>query len=395
MTTIKIDFPGIQTSLLTEELESIMGVIRNAKTYSMGPELKAMEEDWKSYLGVRYAVGVCNCTAALELATILTGIGPDDEVILPAHTFTASALPFLRVGARLKFADINPKTFVMSAKSVRSLMSSRTRVIVAVHLYGLMAPMDEIIQIAGEKNIDVIEDVAQAPGANILGRRSGTYGRFACFSFHSQKNITALGEGGLIVGNNLDDYEKLLGLRKIGSRPYRNQQKYWIPAMGNIVEAVQGRLPYNFALPEPNSAAVRCQLKRLDAINSRRNEQAAIIRSALQDIEELRFQNIPDGYISAYHLLVARCCPGGQFRDALIDRLYTKHGIKCVVQYNPLYNYELFQRNGYIERTCPESDRFFESMISFPFWSNMKDSEIETIVSATRESVMTLRKGSW
>ena len=391
---LKINFPGIQTRLLPEEEAVVMDVIHNADGYSMGVELKKLEQNFAEKMGMKYAVGVSSCTAALELATILTGVGPGDEVILPAHTFTATALPFMRSGAKLVFADIDPETFVISYESIVQKITENTKVIIPVHLYGLMAPMDRIMALAEKKGLFVIEDVAQAPGASINGKLAGSWGDASCFSFHSQKNITALGEGGMLLTNIDDWYQKCLGLRKIGSSPYlEERERYWIPAMSNVIEAVPGKLPYNFALAEPNAAAANCLLQRLETINNHRNIQANTIRDLLSKYIELEFQRIPAGYYSAYHLLVARYKSDHSNRDDLIEILFNKYGIKCVVQYYPLYNYELFKNNGYSEKDCPESDKFFDSMISFPFWSDMPEHDINYLVSSIKSAINQLRKG--
>jgi len=388
---LKIDFPGIQTRLLKNEEKIIAQYIHSAKTYTMGPRLQELENNFAKYIKIGYAVGVNSCTSALELAAMLSGLKPGDEVIMPAHTFTSTALPFLRARCRLVFVDIDEKTFVMSVGDIERKMTRRTKVIVAVHLYGLMAPMGEICRIARRYNATVIEDAAQSPGASINNKKAGAWGKFGCFSFHSQKNITALGEGGMIVTADKNYYQKLLGLRKIGICPYKNQKKYWQPAMSNVVEAEAGKIPYNFALPEINAAAANCILSRIDKITAKRAAQAGYIKNALRDFSELEFQDIPDGYKHAFHLLVARYTARHSDRDDLIDMLYSKHRIKCVVQYSPLYNYELFRRNGYNKKTCPKSDSFFNNMISFPFWSDMPKDDIEHIVSSVKKAITTLR----
>lgn len=390
-TALRLDFPGVQTRLLPAEADYITQLFFSATTLTMGPELRQLEQDFVRYLGGGYAVGLNSCTAALELAAILSGVKAGDEVIVPAHTFTASALPFLRLKAKLVFADIDPHTLVISAASVAACITPRTKAIVPVHLYGLPAPMPEIMALAARHSLYVIEDVAQAPGAAIDGRLVGTWGDAACFSFHSQKNINALGEGGLLLLRDQNAYEAALGLRKIGSRPFKGQTKYWQPAMSNIVEAVPGVVPFNFALAEPNAAAARLILQRLEAINDNRRQQAASIQQALADFPELQFQQVPGGYRHAYHLLVARYVATHSDRNALIDLLYTTHRIKCVVQYYPLYNYELFQRHGYSERVCPEADRFFDAMISFPFWSSMPAADVDYLVSAVQQAIRSLR----
>jgi dTDP-4-amino-4,6-dideoxygalactose transaminase len=300
----------------------------------------------------------------------------------------------MRRKAKLVFADINPETFVMDSEDVKAKITDKTRVIVPVHLYGLPVQMDEVMKLAGHYNLIVIEDCAQSPGAEYNGKKAGSFGDFGCFSFHGQKNVTTLGEGGMIVTNNDDYVEKILGLRKIGSRPFENQEKYWKPAMGNIVEVISGELPYNFALAEIPAFAGNLILKRIDTINENRKLFRDRIASALEGYEELVFQKIPENCKSAFHLLPARYNGGkyGKNRDDLIDYLYIHHGIKCAVQYYPLYRYELFQNNGYYERTCPKSDEFFDNMISFPFWSDMTETDIDYLVNSVKQALDKLRR---
>jgi perosamine synthetase len=381
---LRLDFPSIQTRLTDDEIDRLALAIRDADVLSMGPYLRKFEQQFAEYLGVKHAFGVSNASCALELAAMISGVGEGDEVILPAHTFTATALPFMRLKAKLVFADIDPHTFVMDVEDVRKKMTSKTKVIVPVHLYGLPVRMDALMELARENRLTVIEDCAQSPGAVFQGKKTGTFGEFGCFSFHGQKNITTLGEGGMIVTNSDESAEKILGLRKIGQRPFVNQEKYWLPAMTNVVEALPGRLPYNFALGEIQAFAGTLLLERLDAINAIRRLHARKIVSALSEHTQLSFQRIPDDCRSAVHLLPARFEEtGGATRDDLIELLYDEYGIKCVIQYCPLYRYELFRNNGYFDDgSCPETNRFFDSMISFPFGSDLDDHDIEYLINS-------------
>lgn len=393
MSDLILDFPAIQTHLTPEEIQQIAEAIRSANTLTMGPLLKEFETLFAEYLGVRHAFGVANATAALDLAAMILDIGPGDEVILPAHTFTATALGFMRKGCRLVFADIEPTTLVMDVEDVRRKITARTRVVVPVHLYGLPVQMSALTASAQEHGLLVVEDCAQAPGAKVDGRSVGTFGDFGCFSFHSQKNITTLGEGGMIVTDRTDYAEKILGLRKIGQRPFVRQQKYWLPAMSNVIEAIPGVIPHNYALGEIQAFAGTLLLKRLDAQLERRLAMRNRIFDELAHHPELSFQAIPTNCRSALHLLPARF-DGHRFgtdRDQLIGLLYEKYKIKCVVQYYPLYRYELFRRNGYTHADCPNTDAFFDNMISFPFGSDFTDAQIEYLIASIDAAVTELK----
>jgi dTDP-4-amino-4,6-dideoxygalactose transaminase len=351
----------------------------------MGPYLREFERAFQDYLSIKHAFGVCNASCALELAAMISGVDPGDEVIVPAHTFTASALPFIRLKAKIVFADIDPQTFVMDVADVERKLTPRTKAVVAVHLYGVPVDMDALTALARTRGLMVIEDCAQSPGAQWNGKKTGVFGDFGCFSFHGQKNLTTLGEGGMIVTNRDDYADKILGLRKIGQRPFVNQSKYWLPAMSNIVEAAPGLVPYNFALGEIQAKAGTILLDRLDEINRKRRETFTKITGALGGRKALEFQASPPKALSAVHLLPARFTPAwpGKTRNDLIETLFHDFQIKCVVQYYPLYRYELFQKHGYRDDgSCPETNRFFDSMISFPFGSDFSDHEVDYLISS-------------
>ncbi|MGE3974350.1 MAG: DegT/DnrJ/EryC1/StrS family aminotransferase [Bdellovibrionales bacterium] len=392
-TELKIDFPGIQTRLTNNEVDQIAEVIKTSKTHTMGPRLKEFEEKFAQYIGTKYAVGLTNATAALELAAQVGGVQEGDEVLLPAHTFTASALPFLKRKCKLVFVDIDPKTWVMDMADFEKKITSNTRAVVAVHLYGLPLDMDRLMPLVQKNNLLLIEDCAQAVGAKYKGRRIGSFGHFSCFSFHSQKNLPTLGEGGMLTTNSSEAYETILGLRKIGARPFKNQEKYWLPAMTNIIEAMPGEFPANYALTEIQSFAGTLILSRLDQLTAQRKKQFDYIATQLKDFPEIQFQKVEEGYESAYHLLPARYegSGNGKNRNDLIELLYNKYGVKCVTQYLPLYNYELFQKNGYTQKTCPVSDKFFDQMISIPFWSDMEQDKLELLTQSLRSALQELR----
>jgi len=380
-----IDFPAIQSHLTDSEVDELAYVLRHARTLSMGPCLKQFEQEFAGYLGVGYAFGVSSASAALELAAMVTGIREGDEVILPCHTFTATALPFMRKKAKLVFADIHPDTWVMDIDDVLRKITPKTKAIVPVHLYGLPVDMCRLGSIARQHGITIIEDCAQALGASQNGRKVGTFGTVGCFSFHSQKNITTLGEGGMIVTDDETIAEQILGLRKIGQRPYDNQQNYWEPAMTNVIEAVVGELPFNFALGEIQACAGYLLLRRLEALNDRRRVLRASIIVSLAHHPEMVFQTIPEDCITSAHLLPVRideislCAT----RNDVIGVLYKEWGIKAVVQYNPLYRYDLFNKHGYMpDGSCPESDRFYNSMISLPFSPDMNIREFDYLIYA-------------
>jgi perosamine synthetase len=390
-----IEMPGVQTRLNAAEEEALLRVLREANSLAVGRECDAFEKEFTAFTGSGDAVTVCSCSAALELAAVLSGLRPGDEVIVPAHTFVSSAVPFARTGATLRWADSDPDTHLVTAQTIAPLVTARTRVVVVVHLYGLAADMGPIMELADAHSLLVVEDCAQAPGARCGGRRAGTFGHYGCFSFHTHKNITTLGEGGMLTVRDPADGRRARQLRWMGNWPFESQrERYWQPAMGNLVEAAPGVWPFNFCMGEPNAAVGRLLLQRLDRINEQRRTQAARFMAGLASFPELVFQAVPAGCEHVYHLLAARYDGQrlGATRDQLIDLLYRKYRVKTIVQYWPLYRSELFRQFGWGTASVPEADRFFDNMISFPWWSDMPDALIDGMAERTRNALSELRK---
>jgi len=383
--------PSVQSRHSEEEIEAAARAMRECQTYTQGEELKAFEEEFARYLGIPHAVGVCSATAALELAAMISRVGEGDEVVIPAHTFVSSAVPFARTGAKVVWADIDPETRVVSAETLRPRLTERTRVVVVPHLYGLCAEIEPIVELCREGNILVVEDCAQSPGAERGGTKAGAFGDFGCFSFQTHKNMTTMGEGGMLVCHS-DEFDLAARkLRWMGNWPFEGpRDKYWVPAMGDLVVGLPGVWPVNFCLSEIQAAVGRVILRRLDAINETRREQAATFRSALKDCPELSFQKVSEPRAHVYHLMSARV--DNVNRDDLMELLYKEYEIKCIVQYIPLYRANLFVGFGLGEADCPNSDAFFDNMISFPWWTEMPSDVLEYMIESVRAAIKTLRR---
>ncbi len=393
-----IAMPGIQTRLDAEDEKALLDVVHNASSYAIGPtggvEGEAFEKAFIEMMGCGDAVSVNTCSSALELAAILSDLQSGDEAIVPAHTYVATVVPFAKTGAAIKWADIDSDTRTVSDESIESLITDRTKVIVVVHLYGMPANMDAIMELAAKHNIVVIEDCAQAPGAIYKGKRVGSIGDFGCFSFQSHKNITTLGEGGMLTVRDPQQGTAARRMRWMGNWPFTQQRTQdWLPAGGNLVEPIPGHWPGNYCMPEALAAVGRQQLKRLDAINEQRRVQALRFISALCDYPELHFQQVPDHCKHVYHLMAARY-DGHEYgadRDRLMELIRSKYKVTCLVQYWPLYRSELFSRFGFGQAKVPETDRFFDNMISFPWWSDMGESTIDDMAQRTHNALNEMR----
>src|SRR5215469_407950 len=384
---LRINWSGRGHEYAEEDIAVVTEVMRKADPLTQGQYLKAFERDFAAHLGGGLACfGMTNCAHTLEMAAILSRLGPGDEVVVPAHTYCASAIPFARTGATLRWADIERDTFLVSARTIGRLVSPRTKVVVVVHLYGMLIPdIAAIADLARSRGIILVEDCAQSLGATLGGRAGGTFGDFGCYSFHAQKNITTLGEGGMLAVGDPDRARLVPGLRHNGHAPFTGQEEYWRPAMTNVVTDIPGVWPHNYSLSEAQAALGSALLRRLPELTVRRRERARRFRAATALYTELAFQQVDEPESHSHHLMVARYEPPrrGVSRDDLIRLLSCDYGIKAIVQYYPLYRYDLFRDAGFGDADCPETDRFFDAMVSFPAHIGMTEDEFEYLVDST------------
>ncbi len=389
-----IVMPGVQTRMNEEEEKVLLKVLREAGTLATGPEAEAFEKEFAAFTGAGDAVCVSSCSSALEMSAKITGLKEGDEVILPAHTYTATAVPFARTGATLRWADIHPRTRLVTAETIEPLITDASKVIVVVHLYGLSADMDPIVELARKHGLQVVEDCAQAPGARYKGERVGAIGDFGCFSFHTHKNMCTLGEGGMLAVRNPEHGDLARRIRWMGNWPWEGERdKYWIPAMCNLVEPAPGILPVNFCMGEPNCAVGRLMLRRLDLINAQRQKQAERFQENLRDCTGLEFQDVPNGCEHVYHLMAPRVNESecGVTRDDLLGLLAEKYKLTCLVQYWPLNRAELYRNIGFGEASVPHTDDYFDHMISFPWWSDMEERVLDDMADRVQCALSELR----
>jgi len=393
---VVVPWSGRGPNYTEDEIATVVAAMRDADPQTQGRYQAEFERQFGAYIGSPHAFAMSSCTAALELAALLCRLQPGDEVISPAHTFAATVIPFARTGASLRWADIDPDTRVVTAETIRPLIGPRTKVVIVVHLYGLVCDMDPILDLAREHQIVVVEDAAQALGAKYKGRQAGSIGDIGCFSFHTHKNITTLGEGGMLVLRSAKHAEAVPGLRHNGMRGYEgDRSRYWVPAMSNVDFDIDGLWPYNFCIGEVQCALGSKMLERLDAINAERKNRAERFIAAMASFPELVFQKTPEGCGHSWHLLASRY-DGERYnktRDDLIGFLAFAAGVQAVVQYCPLYRYPMFKKAGFGEANCPETDRFFDNMVSFPFQQWMPENQFLAMVSLVRNGLDQMRKG--
>lgn len=386
---IKIDWSGRSHNYSRQEKKYLLKVIDKADPLTQGNELIKFENRLKNYIKQKNIFAVSSAAAALEIISILLNLKKNDEVIIPAHTYCASAIPFARNGAKIIWADINFKTRTIDIDDVKKKISKKTKAIVIVHLYGYAVDVNYFKKKINNRRIKIIEDCAQAFGAKVNNKRVGSMGDFACFSFHAQKNITTLGEGGAIFCKDNTLARKIKGLRHNGHSNYSNKRRnYWQPAMGNLSLDIKGKWPYKFTLSEIQAATGFLLLKRVDKLNSLRINRAKKFINALRKIKQIEFFAEFNKSRHVYHLLSAYVEPSRKLnRNKLISLLYNKFKIKCAVQYYPLYRYSLFKSMGLSKNNCPITDKFYDNMISFPFHIYMSEEKFNYMINSTKKAI--------
>lgn len=391
----RVTFPQRQHTYTESEIETVVSVMRNADGQTQGSYLEKFEADFADFVGAEHAFGVSNCTSALKLAGIFAGIRPGDEVIVPAYTYCATAIPFGDLGAKIVWGDIHPDTWTLDPKDFERKITDRTKAVVPVHLLGIPCDMKEIMRIADSHGITVIEDCAQALDCGIDGQHVGTFGQFGCFSFHAAKAMTTLGEGGMLVVKDREIATRVPGIRHNGLAAYQGvRERYWLPAMSTVENFWPGQWPQNFCIGEAQCALGSEELKSVLFNNEILIEQDRKIKQALADVPEISFPGVVDGGRYVVHQYVLHF-DGSEFdadRDDLMDLLTTRFGLRTIVQYHPLYRYPLFQELNPGPHDCPVLDGWWDNSFSLPWWCGIDDDIIEIMTSSVREAIQQLRE---
>jgi dTDP-4-amino-4,6-dideoxygalactose transaminase len=355
---------GAQYRELKAEIDAAVGRVLESGQYILGREVAALEEEFAAYCGARHGVGVNSGTSALHLALLAAGAGPGDEVITAPFTFYAAAAAIVYTGAAPVYVDIDPRTFNLDPAKLEEKITPRTRAILVVHLYGQPADMDSILEIARRRNLVVIEDAAQAHGAEYRGRRIGSIGDIGCFSFYPTKNLGACGEGGLIVTSN-PEYARSMRLL----RDWGQEQKYRPIARG-----------FNYRLEALQGAILRVKLRRLDAWNEARRTLAAEYDRLLEGAGVERPYALP-GARHVYCLYTVRTAE----RDR-VQRQLTEAGIQTAVHYPvPLHLMPPYSDGRYGEGDFPMAEDCAKSVLSLPLHPHMTLEQVAHVAEVVSE----------
>jgi dTDP-4-amino-4,6-dideoxygalactose transaminase len=360
-----LDLVAQYHSIKEEMDEAVLGVLESG-SFILGPNVTALEQEVAAYLGVKHAVGVASGTDALVIALRAAGVEPGDEVIVPAFSFFATAGTVMIVGVHPVFVDIDPSTYLINTAAIEAVITSKTKAIIPVHLYGQPADMDEIMDIAERHGLKVIEDNAQAIGAVYKGKKTATIGDIGCLSFFPSKNLGAYGDGGMVTTNDDRIAEKVRMLRMHGWK------KKYFPEM----------LGYNSRLDEMQAAVLRVKLKYLDGWNARRMEVAREYSKYLGEFGLHVPIEAPDR-THVYHLYMVPF----EEREVVQQKLKDV-GIASAVYYpQPLHLAEPSRKFGTGEGQCPVSEQCSKTLLALPVFPDMTAAQIEEVLAAVERIV--------
>jgi dTDP-3-amino-3,4,6-trideoxy-alpha-D-glucose transaminase len=347
---------------LLEELLAVVERVARKGAFTFGAELDAFEAEFASYCETDYAVGVSNGTEAISLALRALEIGPGDEVIVPTNSFIATAEAVSWIGATPRLVDVDPETHLITPEAVEAAIGPRTRCVIPVHLMGSTADVPAILEVARAAGICVIEDTAQAHGADVAGRRAGSLGDFGCFSFYPTKNLGGWGDGGAVVTADSALAERVRLLRSHGESPRYHHQIVGTTARLDALQA----------------ALLRVKLRSLDARNDDRRRLGAALRAGLEGTAVSLPRPAFPGADHVYHLFIVR----SEQRDALRDHLQA-NGVSSAIHYPfPIHRTEAYEALGYEPGSLPVAERLAEQICTLPLFPTMSDADVEQVIAA-------------
>ena len=355
------------------EIEAVSQVLES-KWISTGARVREFERAFAEYLGVKHAIAVSSCTAALHLSLVVTGVGVEDEVITTPWTFTATAEAIRYVGAKPVFVDINPETLNIDVSKIEQAITPRTKAIMPVHIAGLPCDMDALQEICQAHNLILIDDAAHAIPVEYNGQYIGNLGDLSCFSFYANKNMTT-GEGGMITTNDdaLAEPLRTMRLHGIDKDAWARQSKRSIWQYDITTEG------YKYNMTDIQAAMGLCQLMKLNKQHERRQNFVQIYQSELEKFPQISTPFVPDNPKEhAWHLYIIQLRTGN--RDEFVESLRDEN-IECSVHYIPLHLFEFYQkRYGYSVGDFPRAEEVFERVVSLPLHPGLSESDVHFVV---------------
>jgi perosamine synthetase len=374
-----------------EEREALLEVLR-AGAPSCGPRVKQFEEEFAAYCGTRFGLAVTSGTTGLQLAMIAAGVAPGDEVITTPISWISTANAAAALGANVVFADVDPRTLNLDPASVAEKITARTKAILPVHLYGQCCDMDALNALAKPRGIVVVEDAAHAAGAEYKGRKAGSLGGIGVFSFHQQKNMVTLGEGGMITTSDRKLYERMLSHRSLCCLTYDPKGKYLpidetIYPMGHRYWFLDfDEIGFNYRMTDAQAAVGRVQLTKLDLFNCKRIEIAQTYTRGLRGLSGLTLPYVQPGNKHVYHVYVLLVQP--EFRlnkEEFMWQLYTGKQIKVWSHYMPIHLTTAYRKRGHGPGECPVAEELFGQYVSLPIHPRMTEETIQYVIGSIQE----------
>jgi len=377
-------FPSLWPVLGEEDVAAAAEVLRSSRLTSLTSGVVAeFEADFARYHGVRHALATSSGTTAIHLALAAVDVGQGDEVIVPAHTFIASATPVMYQRATPVIVDIDPDTFNLLPSAVEAAITPRTKAIIAVHLNGHPAPMDELTALAERHGLVLIEDAAQAHGALYKGRKVGTMGRMSCFSFWQDKIISTAGEGGAVLTDDDALAERLARLRSHGEGPIEGERLYYHLELG-----------YNYRLSAVQAAVGRIQLGHLDEYLEARRRNAAYLTERLRALPEVQPPVVLEGCVHSYYRYICKLrtdlvtVPTDQFQTAV-----AVEGVPCFRPYpTPLHQQPVFRNAGYGQVSCPNAETVLGQLFALQVHPTVQQRDLDDMVAAVEKVAAAYRK---
>ena len=370
----KVKFPAYQPWISKDD-KRIVNKTLEQSMLTLGPQLEKFEMDFCKYTKSKYAVAVSNGTAALHLSLKALGIKKCDEVIIPDLTFVADASAILASNAKPVIVDINRNNFFLSITNLKKNITKRTKAIIPVHIYGQVCNIDEVLDVAHENDLKIIEDCAHAVGTFHNSKHVGTLGDTGCFSFYPTKNITTA-EGGMVITNSKKIAEKVRQLRSHGmSRSLKSRYSSGYPWVFDITEP-----GYNYRLDEIRAALGISQLKRIKKINELRKNAALYYDSKLQNIPGIVLPDMVNDKTHSYHLYTIRITK--QFKSSR-NQLFKKlkqAGIRTTVYWMPIHKYSAFRKFAH-SSNVKNTSKVYNEILALPLFPNISKKHQDSVIN--------------
>ena len=373
----KNKFPAYEPWISNED-KKIVNETLNQTMLTLGPKLEKFENDFCKYTKAKYAIGVSNCTAALHLSLMALGIGNNDEVIIPDLTFIADANAVLACNAKPIITDINKDNFFLSISNIKKNITKKTKAIIPVHIYGQVCNIEEILDVARDNNLKVIEDCAHAVGTFHKSKHAGTMGNTGCFSFYPTKNITTA-EGGMVITNSKNIAEKIRQLRSHGmTRSLKSRYSSGYPWIFDVIEP-----GYNYRLDEIRASLGITQLKRIKKINELRRKACSYYHKNLQGIPGIILPDMVKNRSHSYHLYTIRITKSFKLSRNQLYKKFKDNGIITTVYWMPIHKYTAYSKFAK-KSSIYNTTKTYNEILGLPLFPNITKKHQDSVIKVLK-----------